>query len=107
MIKRIWRGWTTPDDADRYETLLRNEIFSGIEAKEMPGYQGIDLLRRDLQDEVEFITIMTFASLEDVIGFQGEDYARAYVPESARRLLSRWDDVSRHYEVREQKKYVR
>ena len=47
-IKRIWHGWTTPENADRYQQPLHDEIFPGIEAKNIPGYQKIELLRRDL-----------------------------------------------------------
>ena len=100
MIRRVWHGWTTLENADTYEALLHSEIFPGIEAKGIPGYRGIELLRRDLPTEVEFVTLMTFDSLESVIAFQGESYERAYVPKSARAVLARWDDFSRHYEVR-------
>src|ERR687887_1914020 len=34
MIARVWHGWTTVDNADRYETLLREEIFVGIQRRE-------------------------------------------------------------------------
>jgi len=93
-IKRVWHGWTTPENADTYERLLETEIFPGIE-----------LLRRNLEDEVEFVTLMTFDSIEDVIAFQGEDYARCYVPESAQRVLSRWDERSLHFEVQADHRY--
>jgi heme-degrading monooxygenase HmoA len=66
MISRIWHGWTTPENADTYESLLKNEIFSGIQSRLVDGYKGIHLLRRDLGDEVEFITIMWFDSIDDV-----------------------------------------
>ena len=69
-IKRIWHGWTTPENADKYQKLLYDEVFPCIEAKKIPGYQSIELLRRELEDEVEFITIMTFDSLQNVIDFQ-------------------------------------
>lgn len=104
-IKRIWRGWTTAENADAYENLLRDEIFPGIEAKNIPGYRGIELLRRDLGAEIEFITIMTFDSLQNVIDFQGENYERSYVPDSAQKLLKRWDQISAHYEVKETRIY--
>ena len=100
MIARVWRGWTTPQNADRYEKLLRDEIFPGIEAKEVAGYQGIRLLRRPVSDEIEFVTLMLFDSLEDVKAFAGEDYEAAYVPEAAREVLARFDERSIHYEVR-------
>ena len=104
-IKRIWHGWTTPANADAYEALLRAEVFPGIEAKSIPGYRGIELLRRDRDDEVEFITIMTFNSIANVIDFQGPDYERCHVPEAARKVLGRWDQLSGHYEVREVRSY--
>ena len=55
--------------------------------------------------EVEFIIIMTFDSLQNVINFQGEDYLRCYVPDAAKRLLNRWDQTSAHFEVREVRSY--
>lgn len=100
-IRRIWHGWTTPENARAYADLLRTEIFPGIEAKKIPGYRGIELLRRNHDDEVEFITIMTFDSIQSVIDFQGQDYERAYVPEAARAVLTRWDQKSQHYEALE------
>ena len=104
-IKRIWHGWTTAENAEAYETLLHDEVFPGIEAKSIAGYRGIELLRRDLGDEVEFITIMTFDSIDNVIDFQGEDYRRCYVPEAARKVLKRWDQVSDHYDVKDVRHY--
>jgi antibiotic biosynthesis monooxygenase (ABM) superfamily enzyme len=105
-IKRIWHGWTTLGNADIYQNLLRDEVFPGIEAKKIPGYLGIELLRRDLEDEVEFITIMTFQSLQNIIDFQGEDCTRCYVPEAAQKVLKRWDQISVHYESVEARNYV-
>lgn len=104
-IKRIWHGWTTLDNADEYQTLLHNEIFPGIEAKNISGYQSIELLRFKVGDEVEFVTIMTFDSLQNVIDFQGEDYSLSYVPDAAQLVLKRWDEKSSHYETIEYRNY--
>ncbi len=101
MIGRIWHGWTTPGNADKYERLLKGEIFPGIAAKKVPGYRSIQLFRRSLVDEVEFITIMWFDSWDAVKQFAGEDYERAYVPPKAREVLARFDARSQHYEIRE------
>lgn len=98
-VHRIWHGWTTPENADAYARVLRTEVIPGIEAKEIPGYRGIEVLRRDRGDEVEFVTIMAFDSLQSVVDFQGDDYARAYVPDVARAVLKRWDSEAAHYEV--------
>ncbi len=104
-IKRIWHGWTTPENAAAYESLLRAEVFPGIEAKKIPGYRGIELLRLDRDGEVEFVTIMTFDTIQNVIDFQGPDYQRCYVPDAARKVLKRWDQTSDHYEVKETRDY--
>ena len=100
MISRIWHGWTTLENADIYENLLKTEIFTSIAAKNISGYRGIQLLRRQLSNEVEFITIMQFDSLEAVKRFAGEDYEKSYVPDKARRVLARHDDRSQHYEIK-------
>ncbi|GAB5454770.1 MAG: antibiotic biosynthesis monooxygenase [Henriciella sp.] len=99
MIKRIWRGWTTPENAEAYQDLLLNEVIPSIGAQMISGYLSTEVLREDLDREIEFSTVMSFESLESVIAFQGPDYARCYVPEAARDLLSRWDAVCRHYDV--------
>ena len=106
MIGRIWHGWTTPQNADKYERLLKEEIFSGIADKKDPGYKGIQLFRRPLDnDEVEFVTIMWFDSWDAVKQFAGEDYERAYVPPVAREVLARFDERSQHYEIKENLEY--
>ncbi|MGD8791820.1 MAG: antibiotic biosynthesis monooxygenase [Anaerolineae bacterium] len=100
MISRIWHGWTTPGNADEYEALLKEEILVGIQEREIRGFKGIQLLRRQAGEEVEFVTIMSFESLAAVRAFAGEDYEVAVVPEKARAVLSRFDARSQHYEVR-------
>ncbi len=104
MIGRIWHGYTNHENADKYEDLLKEEIFVGIRGRNIQGFQEIQLFRRDLDDEVEFITIMWFDSIESVRIFAGEDYEVAVVPPKARELLFRFDERSQHYEVRERLK---
>jgi len=105
MVIRVWHGYTRPENAEAYEALLKQEIFQGIEAKGVRGFRGIDLLRRKLGGEVEFITVMRFDSLDDVRAFAGADYELAYVPDAARKLLKRFDARSQHYELRESRSY--
>jgi antibiotic biosynthesis monooxygenase (ABM) superfamily enzyme len=100
MIVRTWHGWTTPDHADSYEALLREEIFVGIQERQIPGFNRIRLLRHAIGAEVEFVTIMEFDSLSAVQAFAGADYERAVVPDKARALLARFDERSQHYELR-------
>lgn len=99
MITRIWRGWTTPQNADAYERLLLNEVTPGIAAREIAGYRGITVGRRDLGEEVEFVTIMRFDSLDSVKAFAGEIYERSVVPPHAREVLKRFDEAAQHYDI--------
>jgi heme-degrading monooxygenase HmoA len=102
MIGRIWHGWTTADNADAYETVLRGEVLPGIAAMNVVGYRGAEVFRRTLDSgEVEFVTIMRFDSIDAVKRFVGDDYEVAHVPRRAREVLSHWDERSQHYEIRE------
>ncbi len=98
MITRIWHGYTSRENAQAYEELLKTEVFIEIKNKQVEGYTGIQLLRRELNDEVEFITIMQFTSLDAVKAFAGEEYEKSYVPAAARRILKRFDEKAQHYD---------
>jgi hypothetical protein len=99
MICRQWRGWTTPENADAYQAIVRGEVIPAIEARCIPGFRQIDLMRRDAGDEVEFQTLMWFDSLDAIKAFVGEDYAVSHVPHAARAVLKRFDERAAHYEV--------
>jgi len=104
-IKRIWRGWTTHDQAGPYQDLLHLEVFPEIESKGILGYQGVELFRRDLEEETEFMTVMTFDSLKSVIAFNGKEYEKCYVPDHAQKVLKRWEEVSLHYRLIEKRSF--
>jgi heme-degrading monooxygenase HmoA len=97
VIARLWRGWTSPENADAYEEFLRQEMFPSIHR--VPGFLGADLLRREDGDEVAFVTITRFESLAAVRAFAGDDYEQAVIEPEARRLLAHNDERSEHYEV--------
>jgi antibiotic biosynthesis monooxygenase (ABM) superfamily enzyme len=99
MIARIWRGWITPDKADAYQQFLSTQVLPEIASRDLDGYHGAYLLRREIKGEVEFSTMMLFDSIDDIRAFTGEDYAAAYVPDEARAVLSRFDERSAHYEM--------
>jgi hypothetical protein len=99
MICRLWRGWTTPKNADAYERVVRGEVIPGIEARAIPGFRHIDLMKREVGGEVEFQTLMWFDSLDAIIAFMGDDYAVSHVPQPARAVLKRFDERAAHYEV--------
>lgn len=98
MIARYWRGWTRPEDVEAYEALLIGKVLPGL--KTIEGYRGGYVLRRDDHDEVEFVVVNLFESLDAVRRFAGEDYCTAVFEPEARALLSRIEPTAAHYEVR-------
>lgn len=99
MIARHWRGWTTARNADAYETLLKHTVLPGL--KQIQGYHGGYVLRREVAaEEVEFVVVNLFESIEAVQRFAGPDFAVAMFEPEARRLLSRVEPLAAHYEVR-------
>jgi antibiotic biosynthesis monooxygenase (ABM) superfamily enzyme len=99
VIARTWHGWTSPENADAYEELLRTKVFPWI-ADTVAGFRGGYLLRDDDGDEVEFVTITLFDSMDAVRAFAGDELDRSVVLPEAEALLSRFDERSRHYETR-------
>jgi hypothetical protein len=99
MICRLWRGWTTPDNADVYERIVRGEVIPGIEERRIAGFRHIDLMRRGAGLEVEFVTLMWFDDLAAITAFVGDHYEVAHVPAAARAVLARFDERVAHFEV--------
>ena len=97
MIARIWHGYTKPEHADAYESMLKPELLPGI--SRVKGYRGSYLLRRKTGDEIEFVTIMLWDSLDAIRAVTGPDYETAVIPEERRKYLSRYDAKSLHYEI--------
>jgi hypothetical protein len=98
MIARVWRGWTTPENADAYEKLLREVVYPGLQ--KISGYHGGYILRQDGKEETEFVTVNLFESLDAVRAFAGPDYDVPVFEPEARRLLSRVEPIARHYDVK-------
>jgi antibiotic biosynthesis monooxygenase (ABM) superfamily enzyme len=99
MIARIWHGWTRPQDARVYEEMLRDEIFPRIAQRNIPGYHGAELFIREDGDEVEFVTLLRFDSMEGVKEFAGENQSKPVIYPKAEAILARMDEGSQHYRV--------
>ena len=103
MICRVWRGWTTPANADAYDDYLKHELFPRVERElSCKGYRGYHLLRLDCGSEVEFMTMLWFESLDAVKAFAGANYETPVISPKARALLSRHAGRSEHYELASQ-----
>lgn len=98
MVARVWHGYcSTREHADAYEAMLKPELLPGISQKQ--GYRGSQLLRRQAGDEIEFITILFFDSLDDIKALTGPDYETAVIPAERKQHLSRYDATAVHYDV--------
>jgi heme-degrading monooxygenase HmoA len=97
MVARVWHGFTRPEHADAYESMLKPELLPGL--SKVKGYQGSYFLRRTAGDEIEFITIILWESLDAIRAVTGPDYETAVIPEERRKYLSRHDQKAAHYDV--------
>ncbi len=97
MIARVWRGYTKPEHADAYESMLKPELLPGL--SRVKGFRGSSLLRRAAGDEVEFVTIILWESIDDIRAIAGAEYGKAVIPEERRKYLVRFDENAVHYEV--------
>ncbi|HUZ01318.1 MAG TPA: antibiotic biosynthesis monooxygenase [Thermomicrobiaceae bacterium] len=97
MIARVWRGWTSPSQADAYQEHFDAAVLDHL--RQIEGFQGARLWRREDGGEVEFVAVTTFVSLDAVRAFAGADHERAVVEPEARRVLTRFDERCRHYEL--------
>ena len=97
MIARVWHGYTKPEHADAYESMLKPELLPGI--SKVKGYRGSYLLRRNAGAEVEFITILLWDSIDSIRAVSGEDYETAVIPEERRQYLAHFEAKAKHYEV--------
>ena len=97
MVARVWRGYTKPEHADAYESMLKPELLPGL--SRVAGYKGSYLLRRTVGDEVEFVTIIIWESLDAIRAVAGPDVERAVIPEERRQYLARYDDKASHFDI--------
>jgi heme-degrading monooxygenase HmoA len=97
VIARVWHGWTKTEDAEGYESHLKPELLPGL--SKVKGFVGSHLLRRNVGNEVEFITVIFWESLDALRVLTGPDYETAMIPEDRKRYLARFDAKAAHYEV--------
>ena len=100
MIARIWHGWTSRENAEKYERLLREEVLLEIAKRSIPGYKGAEIFIREADNnETEFITLLRFETLEGVQTFAGKDYETPVIPPESKKLLKHYNEKSRHYRI--------
>jgi antibiotic biosynthesis monooxygenase (ABM) superfamily enzyme len=98
MIARIWHGRTKRADAEAYENMLRDEIFPSIAARNIKGYRGAELFIREDGDEMEFLTLLRFNSMDGVKEFAGSDETKPVIFPGVEKLLTQMEQAQ-HYRV--------
>ncbi len=101
-ITRVWRGWTTLENAAIYEDMLINEVFPTVKKNGVDGLEKVSISTKQHEDEVEFYLVLQFDCLDSVRTFAGENYEIAYIPDNAKRVLKRYDFTAQHYELKEE-----
>jgi heme-degrading monooxygenase HmoA len=101
MIARLWRGYSTPEKANGYRVILLRQILPHINKSD--GYGGSFVLERQSNDEIEFLIITLWESMDAVRQFAGPKYERAVIHEEAAAYLTRYDKESLHYTFYENK----
>lgn len=97
MIARIWKGKATKANAEAYCQHVVKAVFPKL--KNLAGHQGAYLLRRAIDDRVEFLAVTFWDSIEAIKRFSGEDVSTAVVAPEARTVLAEFDDFVRLYDV--------
>lgn len=98
MTARHWRGWVKAENVEAYERLLNEKVLPGL--KNIEGYRGGYIFRKDEGDEAEFVVVNFFESLDAVKRFAGPNYEVPVFEPEAKALLSRIENFATHYEVR-------
>ena len=97
MIARMWKGKVRKELKAEYVAYLNQTGLADYGKVE--GNQGVYLLCRDLDDNVEFLTMTFWKSVEAIKKFAGEDYEKArYYPEDKKFLLN-FTESAEHFEI--------
>jgi len=101
-IIRTWKGWTSIENAPIYEHMLINEVFPAVKRKGVKGLEKVSISTMKKKDEVEFFLVLQFDSLDTVKMFAGENYQMAYIPDNAKRVLSRYEEKADHFKLKKE-----
>jgi len=97
MIARHWRGIAKREFADAYVEHLHSETFPQL--VQLPGFHDASILRRDVEQGVEFLVVTVWKSLDAIRSFAGNDPHSAVVPAKVQQMMVEYDRRARHYEV--------
>ena len=85
------------DQSDNYIRHLNTETFPKVSA--MKGFVKASILKRQVDEGMEFLIVTTWESIEAIRQFAGEQVDVANVPAEARAMMVSFDELARHYEA--------
>jgi len=100
MIVRTWRGRASLSRPGDYIRHFRTNVAA--ELRSVDGFLGATLVRQIRPDDIEFLVISRWRSLDAIRGFAGDNVGRAVVEPGAIAVLVSYDDYVEHYEVVEE-----
>jgi heme-degrading monooxygenase HmoA len=100
MIVRTWRGRAPLSKPDEYIRHFRTNVVA--ELRSVDGFLGATLVRQVRPDEIEFLVITRWRSMDAIRGFAGDAVGRAVVEPGAIAALLSYDDFVEHFEVVEE-----
>ena len=97
-VVRVWKGEGTPDCVARYcgEHFPQHVL---PELRAVDGFLEARVVVRTTETTSELIVMTTWASLEAVKAFSGEDYDQAVVEPVVGKLLERFDEEVTDYTI--------
>lgn len=97
MIERHWKGIARVAEADAYTDHLLTETFPKL--KTISGFTGASILKRPVDDGVEFLVITRWNSMDAIVQFAGERADTAVVPDKVKKMMVSFDASVAHYDV--------
>ena len=97
MIERHWKGIAKLEEADNYIEHLLKDTFPKIEM--IKGFIRASILKRPVQQGMEFLIITVWNSMEAIQQFAGVTPESAVVPLSVQKMMIWYDNDVVHYEV--------
>jgi len=97
MIARMWRGFAFPEKAEEYVKHLQMSVLP--ELRQIDGFQGVYVMRQDSSNDIEFIVLTLWKSMDAIRKFAGEKTEVAVVATAAQGLFREYDSTVKHFEV--------
>jgi heme-degrading monooxygenase HmoA len=100
MIVRSWRGRAPSSNANAYIEFFKRKVLPILRG--IDGFAGVSLLKQSRSNDVEFLVLTRWTSLDAIRAFAGDDIRKAVVEPEAAALLASFDSTVEHFEVVEE-----